>query len=371
MEDITLKTCTKCMQAKPSADYYRNARRRDGLMARCKACDEDRRRRYRAIIQETGPAHPKQCKPGARQCAIEDCDRRHYARNWCAKHYQRWRATGDPLEPLRIIADNSGQCAVDDCPHHAVARGWCNTHYQRWYTHGDAATEVRQLVPNGGQCTVEDCPTEPRSRTSLWCETHYQRWYRTGDLGSALTARKRFAACQSCGEASSQRKFCSPKCTARFYRDTPLTAACQICSGTFPTKNTRSTCSTACARELTRRKNARYHQNAMATNAAYRDGLRRSTLRRRARMAEAFVEDFSPIEIHERDNWICGICRNVIDPTVAWPGRWSATIDHIVPIARGGRHERTNVQSAHLTCNCSKRDRGHSTPHSTVMATRP
>jgi 5-methylcytosine-specific restriction endonuclease McrA len=33
------------------------------------------------------------------------------------------------------------------------------------------------------------------------------------------------------------------------------------------------------------------------------------------------------------------------------------SIDHIVPIARGGEHEWDNVQPAHLGCNIQKNDR--------------
>lgn len=30
-------------------------------------------------------------------CAVDDCDRTVRARDWCHRHWQRWRATGDPL----------------------------------------------------------------------------------------------------------------------------------------------------------------------------------------------------------------------------------------------------------------------------------
>lgn len=34
----------------------------------------------------------------------------------------------------------------------------------------------------------------------------------------------------------------------------------------------------------------------------------------------------------------------------------SASVDHIVPLSRGGEHSMNNVQCAHLSCNCSKSD---------------
>jgi hypothetical protein len=36
-----------------------------------------------------------------RKCSIPDCPNPHTARGWCAKHYQRWAHTGDPLTPGR------------------------------------------------------------------------------------------------------------------------------------------------------------------------------------------------------------------------------------------------------------------------------
>ena len=40
-----------------------------------------------------------------RICTIEGCERqlRYVARGWCNKHYQRWRATGDPLAVDRVL----------------------------------------------------------------------------------------------------------------------------------------------------------------------------------------------------------------------------------------------------------------------------
>lgn len=30
-------------------------------------------------------------------CSIENCNKVHYGRGWCAKHYQRWRQFGNPM----------------------------------------------------------------------------------------------------------------------------------------------------------------------------------------------------------------------------------------------------------------------------------
>lgn len=80
--------------------------------------------------------------------------------------------------------------------------------------------------------------------------------------------------------------------------------------------------------------------------------------RRRMRMQQARTADvFAPADVHTRDGWTCQLCLLPIDPEVAWPDPMSASVDHIVPLARVGRHSMANVQSAHLGCNCRKGDR--------------
>lgn len=50
----------------------------------------------------------------------------------------------------------------------------------------------------------------------------------------------------------------------------------------------------------------------------------------------------------------CGICGLDLDPNLRFPDRLSKSIDHIVPLARGGTHTQDNVQWAHLGCNSAK-----------------
>jgi 5-methylcytosine-specific restriction endonuclease McrA len=65
-------------------------------------------------------------------------------------------------------------------------------------------------------------------------------------------------------------------------------------------------------------------------------------------------EKFDDREIFERDRWRCGLCRNRVNPNLVFPDPMSASLDHIVPITKGGRHVRVNVQLAHLVCNVGK-----------------
>jgi 5-methylcytosine-specific restriction endonuclease McrA len=62
-------------------------------------------------------------------------------------------------------------------------------------------------------------------------------------------------------------------------------------------------------------------------------------------------EIFDRFEIFERDGWRCGICGEHVDSALEHPHPLSASIDHVVPLGRGGEHRRSNVRCAHLICN--------------------
>lgn len=78
--------------------------------------------------------------------------------------------------------------------------------------------------------------------------------------------------------------------------------------------------------------------------------------RRRMREREAWQEDVHLYRLGTRDLWICGICRTSVDRTLRVPHHLAPTVDHIHPIAKGGKHCYSNVQLAHFICNASKRD---------------
>ena len=51
----------------------------------------------------------------------------------------------------------------------------------------------------------------------------------------------------------------------------------------------------------------------------------------------------------------CGICGRPVDFDKKFPDPWSATLDHIIPISKGGAPaDLENLQLAHLQCNRKK-----------------
>ena len=53
------------------------------------------------------------------------------------------------------------------------------------------------------------------------------------------------------------------------------------------------------------------------------------------------------VRLMKRDGNLCGICGLGVE-------RADASIDHVLPISKGGVHAWTNVQLAHLSCNSIK-----------------
>lgn len=87
---------------------------------------------------------------------------------------------------------------------------------------------------------------------------------------------------------------------------------------------------------------------------------RNSILRRRAAIRASkqslITERFDHLEVFNRDGWMCQLCREPVDRSLRVPHRLAATLDHVVPLNRGGNHTRRNVQLAHFICNSIKGD---------------
>lgn len=126
-------------------------------------------------------------------------------------------------------------------------------------------------------------------------------------------------------------------------------ASCAVCGASVarPTKaRYRSVCSVDCRTLLQHGVNAASGSYNWAYDAA-----------RRARLAGAtVVELFDRLEVFERDDWTCAICREPVDRDASPFHPDSPTVDHVVPLSRGGEHTLANAQCAHLRCNSIKSD---------------
>lgn len=288
-------------------------------------------------------------KQNKRRCSLAACDQAHAAQGYCKSHYRRFKRYGDPLgwKPQQTAA-----CEVPGCEGKPWARNMCSAHYQRWRKYGDAAAD-KPIIEQGEArrpivgpprerrfCVIDGCDTAVHGHG--WCFKHYQRWRAHGDP-QWEPARHTECAVDRCGKQP--RSVTAALCEAHYMRlrrnGTLEAGQCSVCQEPLPPDSmiNRLFCG-SCYLDR-RRVRARDQEH-----------------RRRAAMLSGESERINSPEIYERDGWRCGLCRRRVDPTLRWPHRMSPSLDHIVPLAKGGHHVRTNVHLAHLTCNLSKRDRG-------------
>ena len=81
---------------------------------------------------------------------------------------------------------------------------------------------------------------------------------------------------------------------------------------------------------------------------------RRSLRRMYGHVPEGAFEHVDPLVVFERDHWTCAICGKRIDAQAKFPDVMSASVDHVVPLSKGGAHLYANVRATHYECNRRK-----------------
>ena len=186
--------------------------------------------------------------------------------------------------------------------------------------------------------------------------------------------------CAGCGgdfEGVRNAKFCSRRCRDRIrrqteaYREASRTRArenyaprnsvaflnCEACGSLFAARvRTAKFCRDVDCRlaRLAIKMAAKREADPTYGRAGYTAAAAASYHRRRALKKGATVENFTPDEVYERDGWTCGLCSEPVDSHLKWPDPMSVSLDHVIPLSRGGEHSRANTQCAHLSCNVRK-----------------
>ncbi len=87
---------------------------------------------------------------------------------------------------------------------------------------------------------------------------------------------------------------------------------------------------------------------------SHRDGCNVNNRKYKAIKRGNRHEPYRDTYIFERDGWICQICGRKINKRLKYPNPLSKSIDHIVPLSKGGDDSPANVQATHLRCNVGK-----------------
>jgi 5-methylcytosine-specific restriction endonuclease McrA len=228
-----------------------------------------------------------------------------------------------------------------------------------------------------------------------------QRMYcgsRCGSLARYVPQPIDVRPCATCGDPFEARpsgrpqKYCGEKCRSRAmyvqWRGPVEVRHCVVCMGIIRSTAKRHFCSRRCkcladSLSCTRAYKARKHEQLpcgvcgkgftpIKRNARYcgarcqyralmLDPRHRSRLRAHGDKRRALKRGAScgvmiiPEQILQRDNWTCQLC-GVKTPQSLRGKRVdnAPTIDHIVPLAKGGSHTADNLQCACLRCNRRK-----------------
>lgn len=87
---------------------------------------------------------------------------------------------------------------------------------------------------------------------------------------------------------------------------------------------------------------------------AHPEKRRAKNRKRRALMSGINHEPYQNNYVFERDGRVCQICGRKINKRLKYPNPLCGSVDHIVPLSKGGDDRPGNVQASHLRCNLGK-----------------
>lgn len=170
------------------------------------------------------------------------------------------------------------------------------------------------------------------------------------------TWREARKVCQGCGRGLTDQRgpsnTCSDECREawkqyqyqqslqeRYHarRARPMVEkTCRECGDTFEVNlnaGKRQFCSKRCAKRQQRHK---HH------------------MKRLARYRAQYVEPVSLTKLVKQQDGLCSVCFEPLDMEAAHPHPDSLSIEHRIPLSRGGEHSMRNCEAAHLHCNIRK-----------------
>lgn len=233
----------------------------------------------------------------------------------CPRHYSQWRRTGSPVK----------LCAGCGVPLATALAKYCSE-------------------PCKPRCSVAGCDGAVRKRD--WCASHYHQANLSGSDPQPFKYKwASLSPCKNCGRSPGEVKF------ERGFREF-CSSNCRVTYMMYDGPRPKSTNCVACGIEI----------DLTARNK--RGQLQRAV----TKLCRPCKQDYrkykmSVRELAKRDGTDCGICGSPVDMTLTRSdGLHCPSVDHIIPRSRGGSHDPSNLQLAHLRCNMAKSDRVGTSP---------
>ena len=197
---------------------------------------------------------------------------------------------------LETVRFTKRPCSIEGCEKVATTRGWCQMHYARWLRHGEPGAAAPILGPR---------PVVDGRRQCKGCE----EWLPADDFNAGSWPGSFHHKCRECQRADNI---------------------------------------------AWREANPDYWKNWQKANA---DKVLAIAHKRRAQKLSREHEDIDRNRVFAADDFTCKLCGDPLDMAAKFPAPLSPTIDHIIPLNKGGAHLYANVQAAHFVCNSAKGDR--------------
>lgn len=275
-----------------------------------------------------------------------------------------------PIGPVE--EGHCGWCGVKNPPSKgAKPRKWCSkiccSRAAEFRRIGSAPGGSSRVVPTSCKgCGAEISQGERSRNPKIWCSqscrTNYNRgpvnkrssYYQNQLVRNAESVRQKNLSlpdniCPHCGNTTPRTsagrplKYCSNKCSSAFSYE-KAKASADPCSVE------------GCEKPGVAKGMCGGHYSAV-WRAANPDKHTAKNLRYRAQKRHEGAESFSRVEVMELSNWTCHICGGEIDRDCEYPNTLYGTVDHVVPLSKGGTHTIDNVKAAHHVCNSTKRDK--------------
>lgn len=182
--------------------------------------------------------------------------------------------------------------------------------------------------------------------TANWCKLCYKEWHIKRYKAEAEIETKKCKNCNNFFTMKIRKKtdFCSRICKDLYRRE-------QNKLQRIASKQERIClhCSNIITQE--RRSDAMF----CSQECNYKAHALQRKLRNRAN--EEGKRGYLRTEICERDGWICQICKEPVERTAHHPNPLAPSLDHIIPVSKGGSSDPSNLQLTHLRCNLKRGNR--------------
>ena len=203
------------------------------------------------------------------------------------------------------------------------APGW---EYVGGYTGSDGTVEIRHKACGA---TMTKSVVTVRHRRQLICQ-HCRELERQAKEKAIAEARAKAKAERHAKAIENKRKRYAE---LRLPKAKPI-VKCKVCGQWFYGKNKCScVCSDECQRKIDN----------------HRWSLKKEIRRRKAQTKE--TKTITLQKLFDRDGGICWICGKPCDINAHYNSNNYPSVDHLIPISKGGKDEWSNIRLAHRGCN--------------------